>query len=99
MKTLLQALGAGVIVTLGLFGFAWLAADRGNVELSYYFYWQGKWLEGFVPCENVGHTLYPVCKLTTLHVVAFYAGIPFGIVVYGAVAWLIMTVVKRFRPD
>lgn len=98
MKILLQALGAGVIVTLGLFGFAYLAAHRGNLELSYYFYWQGKWLQGLLPCENIGHAYYPVCEVTTKHVVAFYGGIPLGILIYGAAALVIMLVVRRFKP-
>jgi hypothetical protein len=96
-KIILQALGAGAFVTLGLFGFAYLAVARGNVELSYYFYWQGAWLESLVPCENIGHALFEVCKLTNWHIVAFYGGIPLGMLVYGAIAFVIMLGVNRIR--
>lgn len=97
MKTVLQALAIGTFVTLGLFGFGYLAMVAGNTELSYHFYWQGKLLEGLVPCHNIGHELYPVCKVTTMNIVAFYAGIPFGIAIYAIPAYAILVLLKRRR--
>jgi hypothetical protein len=97
MKTLLQALGVGAIVSLGMFGLGWLAVLAGNVEPSYFLYWPGKLLEGLVPCDNIGHELYPVCRVTTMNMVAFYAGIPLGIVVYALLAWPVLRIAQRFQ--
>jgi hypothetical protein len=99
MKTLLQALAVGTLVSLGMFGLGWLAVLAGNVELSYFLYWPGKLLEGLVPCHNVGHALYPVCEVTTMNVVAFYAGIPAGILVYALLAWPVLLVLGKIGQD
>jgi hypothetical protein len=99
MKKLLQAFAIGSFVTLSLFGFAYLAVVAGHTGLSYRFYWQGKLLEGLVPCHNVGHELYPICEVTTMNIVAFYAGIPFGIVLYAIPAYLVLVLVRRRKSN
>ncbi len=95
MKTLLQSLAIASIVTFGLFGFAYLSAVSGYTELSYYFYWQGRWLQGFVPCNETAMAFYQTCEMTRMHVVAFYAGIPFGILLYAIPAYGVVFFLKR----
>lgn len=99
MKTVLQSLVIGAFVTLGLFGFAYLAVLMGYTELSYFFYWQGSWLQGFVPCNEVGTALYQTCEITRGHVIAFYAGLPFGAVLYAVPAYVILLVLKRRKTS
>jgi hypothetical protein len=95
MKTFLQALAIGCIVTFGLFGFAYLAVIMGYIELSYHFYWQGRWLQGFVPCDETVLLFHQTCQMTPRHVQAFYAGLPLGIALYAVPAYLVLLLLKR----
>lgn len=95
MKTLLQALAIGCIVTFGLFGFAYLAVIMGYTELSYHFYWQGLWLQDFVPCDETAMVFSQGCEPTRDHMVAFYAGLPLGILLYALPAYLLLRLLKR----
>ena len=95
MKALLQALAIGTCVTLALFGLGYLAADRGEQSLSYALYWQAYVLYMMLPCSV---TLAPgefLCESMTAAKVTFFAGIPVGIALYSAAAYLILRVRRR----
>ena len=96
MNLLTRSLIAGIIITLGLFGLAWLAALKGWLNFSYFLYWQGWVLQMPIPCaESEIPGLNLPCHQTEWHFYAFYAGLPLGVIVYGALAWLGLRLQKR----
>jgi hypothetical protein len=90
VKALLQALAIGTCVTLALFGLGYAAAEAGSEDLSYALYWQAYLLWKWMPCSV---SLTPgefLCESMTAAKVSFFAGIPLGIVLYSAVAYLLL---------
>ena len=84
-KLLLRAIAIGVGITLALFGLSYLAATTGHSQLSAVFYWQGWGLQVLVPAPNIGTSEQPLYEATPLHLVAFFAGLPLGVVIYSVV--------------
>ena len=95
MKALLQALAIGTCVTLALFGLGYLAAERGEQSLSYALYWQAYALYMMLPCSVSVTRGEFLCESMAAAKIMFYAGIPVGIVLYSAVAYLILRVRQR----
>lgn len=90
-----KALIIGTVITLLLFGAAFIAADIGLTELSYLLYWQGYILGMLVPCKEVIILGVAQCEVTTIGIVAFYAGIPIGILVYSLLAYIPLALFKK----
>ncbi len=95
MKALLQALVIGTCVTLALFGLGYLAAERGAQSLSYALYWQAYVLYLMLPCSLALAPGEFLCESMTAAKVTFFAGIPVGIVLYSAAAYLILRARQR----
>ena len=90
------AFALAVVVTLGLFGIAFV--NSGSHErIAYILYWQGYSLESLMPAPNIGTLEHPIYEATPAHMVAFFAGIPIGIVIYFAVAFFVLSFVARHR--
>jgi hypothetical protein len=95
LKTLAQCVAIGTAITLALFGLGYVAAERGAETLSYALYWQAYALYKMLPCSV---SLTPgefLCESMTAARATFYAGIPVGIAVYSAAAWLVKRLLRR----
>ena len=95
MKVLLQALVIGTCVTLALFGLGYVAAEQGEQALSYVLYWQAYVLYMLLPCSVSLTRGEFLCESMTAARITFFSGIPVGIVVYSAVAYLILRARQR----
>lgn len=87
MKLFGQSLMVGMFVTLALFGSSYVATTFGLTQFAHVLYWQGWGLQFLVPCVNIGTIEKPFCEGSPLDVVAFFAGIPLGFVLYSATAY------------
>jgi hypothetical protein len=90
LKTFAQCVAIGTAITLGLFGLGYVAAEVGAAGLSYALYWQAYLLWIALPCSV---SLAPgefLCESMTAAKITFYAGIPLGIAVYSAAAYLVL---------
>ena len=97
VKTFLQSLAIGTVITLALFGLGYLASEWGAETLSYALYWQAYVLYMMLPCSV---SLTPgefLCESMTAAKITFYSGIPAGILVYSAAAWLMLRFLRRRR--
>ena len=95
MKIGIQSLAIGIFISIGSFGVSYMASAVKLVELSHVLYWQGWWLQEFIPCQNSGTTENPACEGTPLNMVVFFSGIPFGIILYTLLAFAVLSVWKR----
>jgi hypothetical protein len=93
-RNLLLALVAAIAVTFGLLGGAYVTSES-HEAIARALYWQGYWLQSLVPAPNIGTAEHPLYEATPVHVVAFFAGIPLGILVY----YLIALAVLRFAAS
>jgi hypothetical protein len=91
----LQAVAIGTCVTLALFGLGYLAAEQGAQSLSYALYWQAYLLYMMLPCSVSITPGEFLCESMTAAKVTFFAGIPVGIVLYSAAAYLALRVRQR----
>jgi hypothetical protein len=95
LKTILQCVAIGTAVTLALFGLGYFAAEQGAQTLSYALYWQAYVLYMMLPCSvSLTHGEF-LCESMAAARIMFYAGIPVGIVVYSAAAYLVMRLLRR----
>jgi hypothetical protein len=95
VKALLQAIAIGTCVTLALFGLGFLAAERGAEGLSYALYWQSYVLYKLLPCSIIINPGEFLCENMTVAKVTFFSGIPVGIILYSAVAYVILRARQR----
>jgi hypothetical protein len=95
MKHAARALLIGTAVALVFFGTSYASSALGLRSLSRLLYWQGWWLQSFLPCLSVGTASAPVCEGTPLSLVAFFAGIPFGVVLYSIVAFVLLAAQRK----
>ena len=95
MKALLQALAIGTCATLALFGLGYLAAEQGAQTLSYLLYWQAYVLYMLLPCSVSITPGEFLCESMTAARITFFSGIPVGILVYSALAYLILRARQR----
>jgi hypothetical protein len=96
-RQLLLASVASCVVTFGLFGAAYRLALGPHRELAHILYWQGYCLQSLVPAANLGTPEHPIYEANPMHVVAAYAGIPLGLVLYFVLALAILRLVSRRR--
>ena len=97
MKRGTQAFTIGTLVTFASFGASYAASACSLLWLSHLLYWQGWWLQTFLPCLNVGSPEKPMCEGTPLNLVVSFLGLPFGVVLYSLVAYAILW--ARVRPQ
>jgi hypothetical protein len=97
MKRALISAVIGIAVTaLGL-ALAYVAYSSDEPDLACIFYWQGWLLQEITPSPNLGTPSHPVYEGTPLHVVAFFAGIPVGIVLYALAAFAVLSLIRKCR--
>lgn len=80
------------MVTASLFALAYLTAGSIASKIAY---WQGWLLQSLVPAVNIGTLEHPFFEATPLHFLAFFAGLPVGVIIYTAIAYVLL----RFRPN
>jgi len=80
-RNLLLAAVVSITLTAGLFVCAY-AASRSHEGVARVLYWQGYLLPSLVPAVNIGTSEHPLYEASPVHVVAFFAGIPLGFIVY-----------------
>jgi hypothetical protein len=79
----------GILVTaIGFFG-AFLSAGS---HVGRILYWQGYLLQNLIPAPNLGDANNPRFEATPLHIVAFFLGLPIGIVFYSLLSYLIANI-------
>lgn len=98
MKRGTQALTIGTLVTLASFGASYAASAFGSLSPSRLLYWQGWWLQTFLPCLNLGTPEKPMCEGTPLNLVVFLLGLPFGVILYSLIAFAILSAKRQARP-
>jgi hypothetical protein len=76
----LKSVVIGVVVTGFGFVSAFLVSHTAMYKLKYILYWQGFLLETLVPTHNIGTTSHPRYEGTPLDQLAFFLGVPVGIV-------------------
>jgi len=91
----MQALAIGTAVTLALFGLGYLAAEQGAESLSYALYWQAWLLYRLLPCSVVVARGEFLCESMAAAKATFFAGIPVGILLYSAAAYLMLRARQR----
>jgi len=84
-----RLLAAGAGITLALFGLGYLAALADLSELSYVLYWQGWVLGMLAACPG------EPCEVRFIHIAAFYAGLPLGVVVYAGLLYGLQTLMRH----
>ena len=94
-KLLTKSIAFGILATFAAFGASWTALEMGFTSLGNVLYWQGWWLQSFLPCLNAGTPERPMCEGTPVNPIVFYLGLPFGIVLYSLVALVLLLVKKR----
>ncbi|HLF96747.1 MAG TPA: hypothetical protein VI457_06365 [Methylococcaceae bacterium] len=62
MKNGVKSLIAGTCVTASTFGLSYVASVLKLIWLSHILYWQGWWLQTFIPCLNIGTAENPICE-------------------------------------
>src|SRR5262249_15644257 len=91
----LTSVVVGVVVTgFGLVS-AFLVSPTAMYKLKYILYWQGFLLESLIPSHNIGTTSHPRYEGTPLYQVAFFLGVPVGIVFYSLLSYVLLTFVTR----
>ena len=87
MKRLLIALTIGLQLTAALFALAYFTVGSTASKVAY---WQGWLLQFLVPTVNIGTAQRPFYEATPMHVLAFFAGLPLGIIIYTVLAYLLL---------
>ena len=95
MKIGIQSLAIGIFISIGSFVVSYGASAMKLTELSHILYWQGWWLQEFIPCLNIGSAESPICEGTSLNIIVFFLGIPFGIILYALLAFTVLSVWRR----
>jgi len=92
MKHSLTSVTIGVIITL--IGFVGAFIFQGTV-LAKVLYWQGYLLQNSIPAPNLGTPEHPMYEGTPIHVVAFFMGIPAGVIFYSLLAYVAVILLRR----
>lgn len=89
MKTFGLSLAIGTALTLALFGLGYVAAEAQAEALSYALYWQAYVAQMVLPCWVVFKGEF-LCESETVGMLAFFSGLPIGILVYSTAAYLLL---------
>lgn len=88
------ALVIGVALTLTLFGLGFVFAED-RLDLSLALYWQASLMQSLIPCIEVGTPPQPLCENVPMNASVFWAGIPVGVFIYTAVAYVVLRLIRR----
>jgi len=95
MRKVLEAGIFGVALTLLLLACACAADSTGHPDLAGAIFWQNGLMQSAVPLNNIGAVQAPVYEGTPLNLVAFFASIPLGFIIYGVAAYAALRVLRR----
>jgi amino acid transporter len=91
-KRIVAAVIIGLVATIGLYIAGSVAYAKGHPNLSRILYWQGPFLQSFEhPPEFIGGAR----EGTPVTCALFFAGIPFGIVLYTSLAFMALGTGRR----
>jgi len=90
IKRILLAFAIGLLATGLLIGLSFAADSFGFPLLGSALFWQNTLLQGFAPLGNVGTAAHPVYEGSSLNFLAFLASIPFGVVIYSLLAYVVL---------
>ena len=85
----------GVVTTLLLFASALVAGEAGFIRTAKTLLWQNSLLQGLVPLINMGSAEKPFYEGSPLNILAFFASIPVGFVVYGVASYVVLRIQQR----
>ena len=85
----------GVAFTLLLLACSFAADSVGHPSLARAMFWQNGLLQSVVPLNNIGTVQDPVYEGTPLNIMAFFASIPLGFIIYGVAAYVALRVLRR----
>lgn len=85
----------GVATTLLLFASALVADEAGFVRTAQSLLWQNSLLQGLVPLINIGTIEKPFYEGSPLNILAFFASIPVGFIVYGVASYVVLRIRQR----
>ena len=91
MKNIVGSVAWGSVATFAGMALSYAAHLLDLARLSRAFYWQGWWLQRFLACSNIGTPERPLCEGTPLNLVVFALGIPFGVVLYASIAYIVLS--------
>ena len=92
LKRALMSIPISILVTT--LGFL-VAFVTGGDFIGRLFYWQGYLLQDLVAAPNLGTTDHPHYEATPVHLIAFIFGIPFGILVYSSLSYVVLSLVQK----
>ena len=82
----------GIGVTLALLALAFLVDDK---ELARAIFWHNTMIQNAIGGYNIGTPEMPVIEGTPMNLLAFLASIPLGFVIYGAIAYFFIGLLRR----
>jgi hypothetical protein len=82
----------GVFVTLLLLALAFWTDDD---QLSRILFWHNTLIQKAIGGYNIGTPEEPVIEGTPVNLVAFLASIPLGFLIYGAIAYVVLCLIRR----
>jgi len=95
IKCILLAFAIGVLATAALFALSFAVDSFGFTSLANGLLWQNTLLQSFAPLGNMGTPEHPVYEGTPLNFLAFLVSVPLGIVIYSAIAYAALSMVRR----
>jgi hypothetical protein len=93
-KSILVAIVLGVGISALLQVLALVAHEHGFASITRIVDWPNTLLQSLVPCVPVGSSETPRCEGSPLNLLAYFASLPVGAVVYSTIAFVIL---KRVR--
>lgn len=90
IKRIFWAAVIGVAATLLLIAASFAADDAGYDVLSNALFWQNWLLQSLLPTPDIGTLQHPFREGVPLTFIAWFASIPVGFVIYGALAYAAM---------
>src|SRR5580693_2408104 len=95
MKRVIQSIGIGIVATFAMIGLAFVVDDAGYEDFAQYLNWPNLLLQNLAPPHNIGTADHHFLEGSPLNVLAFYASIPFGTLIYGCVAFVTFRLRRR----
>jgi len=93
-KAILLAIFLGVGISALLQVLALVAHEQGFTSITRILDWPNTLLQSLVPCVPVGSSENPRCEGSPLNLLAYFASLPVGAVVYAIIAFVIL---RRLR--
>jgi hypothetical protein len=94
-----MAIGVGVVLTIVMTTLSFAASSAGRESLSEILLWPNTLLQNLVPIvygrPNIGTPEHPLYEGTPVNIAALFLSFPIAILVYSAVAYLVMRQIRR----